>query len=114
MRKFEQFFKSIAKVRSNVRGENGVVAKAIIGASIDNHRTLTLNQTVQYLLAIRKVKLAKQLQAVSEVIVPEIKVNRSNRTDAIDLSEFVNTYRNYVMDTKTLRRTVAAKLSKVV
>lgn len=114
MRKFEQFFKSIAQVRSNVRGENGVVAKAIIGASIDNHRTLTLNQTVQYLLAIRKVKLAKQLQAVSEVIVPEIKVNRSNRTDAIDLSEFVNTYRNYVMNTKTLRRTVAAKLSKVV
>jgi len=116
MRKFEVFFNKIATLRSDLRGENGMTAKVIIGASIDNHRTLSVNQTIQYLLAIRKVKLAKQLETIYPVLKPEIvskRLDLTKRSDAIDIAEFVDTYRHLVMNNKLYRRTVATQLRKV-
>jgi len=115
MRKFEAFFNKIATLRSNLRGENGIVAKAVIGASVDNHRTLSVKQTVEFLIATRKIKLAKELEAVYKLLQPEIAVYRENdRTDAIDIAEFVNVYRDLVMDNDLYRRSVSGILSKVV
>lgn len=117
MRKFEVFFNKIATLRSNLRGENAIAAKATIGASIENHRTLSVNQTIQYLIAIRKVKLAKQLEAVYPILKPEIvskRLDLTRRSDAIDIEEFVSVYRHLIMDNKLYRKTVANTLSKVV
>lgn len=116
MRKFEIFFNKIATLRSELRGENGFVAKAIIGASVGNNRTLTVNQTIQYLQVTRKVKLAKQLAAVKAVLQEEISCHRSennNRTDAVDLNEFVTTMRQVVMNERRYRKEIG-NILKVV
>lgn len=115
MRKFEQVFKNIADLRSTVRGEGGILAKAIIGASIHNNRTLSVNQTIQYLNAIGKKKLAKEIATVYPVLRPYIvqdRVTNTRRTDAIDLAELVDTYRAVVMEDRKLRRVISSKLNK--
>lgn len=115
MRKFEQFFLELAQLRADVRGNQGVFAKRTIGDSVRNNRTLTVVQTIRYLDALGNDTLATQLDSIRPIIEQEVLKRRSNRTDAIDLSEFVNTYRNVIMNgrNKTLRRKVGVTLAKV-
>lgn len=117
MRKFQKFFLKVADLRSELKGNNLVHAKEMIGDSTNNKRTLTVNQLIRY-LSLGEVrgdkKLARQLKAVQDVLVKPIQVNRYNRTDAIDITEFVNAYRQLVMNQPVLRRNVASRLSKVV
>ena len=112
MRKFETFFKAIAEVRSNARGEQTKQIKRLIGDSTRNNRTLTIVQTIRYLDVVGLEALATQLDSVRPLIEQEVLKARSSRTDAIDLSEFVNTYRNVVMNGKQLRTKVGAALRR--
>lgn len=117
MRKFQKFFLKVADLRSQLKGNNLVHAKEVIGDSTMNKRTLTVNQLIRY-LSLGEVrgdkKLARQLKAVQSVLNPAIKATRYNRTDAIDITEFVSAYRQLVMNDRVLRRNVASRLSKVV
>jgi len=114
MRKFEKFFNNVATVRSILRGEIAKQVKVQLGDSANNNRTLTVNQTVRFLKDNGHISLANQIQKVREVIEPTIKTvrraNKVNRTDAIDISEFVNVYRTYVMNNKVLRPKVSVAL----
>lgn len=118
MRKFELVFKKVAKVRSNLRGNvQTLFAKEVIGAATNNNRTLTVNQTIQYLEAIGQKKLAKQVKAAYSVLRPTVQEQRIYdgvlRTDAIDIDEFVRVYREEVMNTKNLRKQVSNALRGV-
>jgi hypothetical protein len=115
MRKFEKVFKAIAEVRSIARGETGKRIKRYIGDSTRNNRTLTVSQTVRYLDRTGLTNLAQAVGIVSEILETEILRRRENRTDAIDLTELVNTYRVVVMNGKsdTYRRRIGNALAKV-
>lgn len=118
MRKFQKFFKELAQLRAELRGQNSKLVKQLIGDSTQNHRTLTVNQTVRYLYDIGEVNLANQIVAVTNFLRPYVENSRlesSNRTDAIDISELVNTYRELLMNTRNqvLRQKVGTILSKV-
>jgi len=114
MRKFEKFFNNVATVRSILRGKIAKQVKVQLGDSANNNRTLTVNQTVRFLKENGHISLANQIEKVREVIEPTIKTvrrtNKVNRTDAIDISEFVNVYRTYVMNNKVLRPKVSVAL----
>jgi hypothetical protein len=112
MRRFEKFFKQIAELRSVARGSKTKQIKKLIGDSTSNNRTLTVRQAIRYLDIVGLDSLATQIDSVRPLIEHEIVIARSNRTDAIDLSEFVNTYRNVVMNGKKLRTKVGAALRK--
>ena len=112
MRKFETFFKQIAELRSVARGNQTKQIKRLIGDSTSNNRTLTVVQTIRYLDVVGLDTLATQLDSVRPLIEQEVQKVRNNRTDAVDLSEFVNTYRSVVMNGKKLRTKVGAALRK--
>lgn len=114
MRKFELFFNKVAKFRSDMRNiANSDSVKDLIGDSTNNNRTVTVNQTVRYLDRVGKKKLARQLKQVHQHFLVGIKGHRDNRTDAVDIEEFVKYYRNNVMNRKTLRKYVANILRSV-
>lgn len=115
MRKFEQFFHRLAHLRSLVRGRNAQTAKRAIGDSTKNNRTLTVSQTIRFLDLLGQDEFATQLDLVRPIIEQEVAKVRSNRTDAIDLAEFVDTYRNVIMNNRnrTLRQKVGNTLAKV-
>ena len=114
MRKFEKFFNNVATVKSILRGDIAKQVKIQLGDSVANNRTLTVSQTVRFLRANGHVALANQLEKVKKVIEPVVKSKRLNnkikRTDAIDMTEFINVYRTYVMDSSTLRQKITTVL----
>lgn len=118
MRKFERVFNKIAKFRSDMRNSaNSKSVKELIGDSTSNHRTVTVNQAIRYLEYTGQRKTAKQVRAAYAVLRNEITYARAFdgvvRTDAIDLDEFVRTFRNEVMDSKNLRQKVVIALRGV-
>lgn len=112
MRKFEQFFNNIATVRSVLRGNLAKQVKQTIGDSVNNNRTLTVSQTIRFLENNGQKALANQLRKVNTVIEPVIRSSGRQRTDAVDISEFVNTYRTVVMNSRELRRDVGNLLKR--
>lgn len=111
MRKFEQFFTNIATVRSVLRGKIAKQVKQVIGDSVNNNRTLTVSQTIRFLETNGQKALANQLRKVNTVLEPRIR-NSRQRTDAVDISEFVSTYRQLVMNNKELRRDIGNVLKR--
>lgn len=111
MRKFEQFFTNIATVRSVLRGKIAKQVKQSIGDSVNNNRTLTVSQTIRFLETNGQKALANQLRKVNTVLGPRIR-NSRQRTDAVDISEFVSTYRQLVMNNKELRRDIGNVLKR--
>lgn len=104
MRRFHKFFKEITEVRASLRG---------VYATPNSNRTLTVNQVVKKL---GKKKLAKQLQIIKPILMDTIKAYRSennSRTDAVDISEFVNVYRHAVMNEGRFRKEIGQLLSLV-
>lgn len=117
MRKFEQVFTALANTRSFLRGKEATkFAKKLIGDSHKNNRTITVNQTVRLFRELRDPNFANTIKVVAEVLEDEILSRRKRRTDAIDLSELVNTYRIVLMNGKsdTYRRRVSRTLSNKV
>lgn len=117
MRKFELFFNNIATVKSLLKGELAKQVKLSLGDSIKNKRTLTVQQTIRYLENNNQKNLGNQLRKVSKVLEHSMYANRTfirhtKRTDAFDLTEFVNTYRMFVMDNKSYRNQVSKALKK--
>lgn len=105
MRKFESFFIKIANFRSDMRNPaNSQSVKDLIGDSTNNNRTVTVNQVVRYLDRTGKRRLSRQLNQVHLNFLIGIKGHRGNRTDAVDIEEFVKYYRLNVMNNKTLRK----------
>lgn len=113
MREFQSFFVYLTAVRSLVRKNGNSKIKKLIGDSTNNKRTVTVMQTVRFLTKIKDRKGAKQLRAVLEVLENDILTARNLRTDAIDLTELTNTYREVVMRQGKLRKNIGIKLSKV-
>lgn len=109
MRKFQKYFLELARLNYKLKIYKNAV-KEEIGDSINNNRTLSVNQVLRYL---NGHKTAKNITTVYSVLKPYIKNDRkvsTKRTDAIDMGELVATYRAVVMDDKKLRKTLGRKL----
>lgn len=112
--RYHQFFKILLTLK-----ELNVIklhVKYQIGDSINNNRTLTVNQVIRSLKYNNRTKVAKQLQTIYTFLIEDIKCDRSettNRTDAIDINELVSTYRAIVMNDRRHRNTIGQLLSKV-
>lgn len=89
----------------NIYNRNYV--KSFIGDSTNNNRTLTVNQVVRFLNATGRYTLAATLTAVSKRLTDDINASRYysdiNRTDAVDINEFLNVYGEVITDTTTVR-----------
>lgn len=112
MRKFQETFNILTEIRANVRGEESRNIKFVLGDSINNNRTLTVSQVVRYLTSINCVRLANTVELVTEILQDEIEKARTNRTDAIDINELVNTYRTVVMNKRKYRREIGNAIAK--
>lgn len=113
MRRFEEFFSVLSALRSLARGTGNTAIKETIGDSTNNKRTVTVAQLVRYLNEVGDTTIAKEVAAVTSVLETSILNRRSRRTDAIDLTELTNTYREVVMNKGKLRREIGIKLSNV-
>lgn len=117
MAKYKLFFMFLTALRSLSRsGRSNTRFKKTIGDSTNNNRTLTVNQLIR-VLAKRDPFMSKEIEIVYGILRSRIlqdRVKRGvNRTDAIDLSELTNTYRNVVMNKRQLRRQVGQALGRV-
>jgi hypothetical protein len=105
MRKFQNFFYDLLQTSKDLNIIRNLV-KSAIGDSKKNNRTLTVSQVIRYLEQnhVRGSRSkARKIRAVYDLLRADINRNRSdfsNRTDAIDINELVNTYRNLVMNNK--------------
>lgn len=113
MRKFQRAFLAIAEVRAIVRGDQTRLIKKSLGDSTRNNRTLTVNQMIRFLLLNGNTKLARLLLDTSKVLEKDIITTRGKRTDAVDLGELVNVYRNVVMTGKNHRKVMGKILTNV-
>lgn len=110
MRKFQKFFNDIAWYASYTR--QPIIRDSIkrkLGHSTNNNRTLSVQQAMLDLIQSNRSTMANELERVYDILKPQIKAKRT-RTDAIDLSEFVSTYRTIVMDSRKLRRQIGSIL----
>lgn len=116
MEKFRQFFAVLTAIRSGVRYEGHRTIKEAIGDSTRNHRTPSVRQMIRLGGFTKDRRTTRELTAVYTVLRPYIikarKDRGSSRTDAIDIAEMTNTYRELVMNKKTLRRQVGQALGK--
>lgn len=117
MEKFRVFFAVLTAIRSGVRENRRLTVKAAIGDSVRNNRTLTVNQIIRLSNRSNDTRTAAELRAVYDLLKPYVLKERvkrgSVRTDAVDIAELTNTYRNLVMNKKRLRREVGRALGKV-
>lgn len=115
MRRFEVGFKILTEIRSLARGSENKRIKRLLGDSDRNNRTLTVNQTIRFLNLVGLTAAAETIKISNNLLENEILNRRSNRTDAIDLTELVNTYRIVVMNGRnnTYRRKIGNALAKV-
>lgn len=109
MRKFQEYFIKLATIRSNSRGRVGKFVKKTIGDSPNNNRTLTVSQLFRYSVYLSGT-LDVRLSKVFKLLEKDILKARNKRTDAIDINEFVNTYREQVLENKKYRRQIGAIL----
>lgn len=109
MRKFQKFFANITHFASHSR-KVGVrdEIKRKLGHSTNNNRTLSVQQAIDH-LARNLNYMAVDLARTYAILKPQIKAKRT-RTDAIDLTEFVSTYRTVVMNKRKLRRQIGSAL----
>lgn len=109
MRKFQEYFVKLATIRAKSRGKVSKLVKAAIGDSSNNNRTLTVSQLARYSLhlsGVPDVRLAK----VFKLLEKDILKRRNKRTDAIDINELVNVYREQVIENRKYRRQIGSIL----
>jgi len=106
--KYINFYEQLA---NTVVGLDPQEVKSIIGDSTNNHRTLTVNQVVRFLInsdATRNVGLGRKLRSVYSLIRNDIKNSRVNsRTDAIDINEFLLFYTGAVIGMGDYRNNIS-------
>jgi len=110
MRKFQAFFNDIVLIRYHLRGYKTKLVKSSLGDSTLNNRTLTVSQTIRYLEINAEYVLATYLSNTSSFLEKDILKARNRRTDAIDINEFVNTYRKQVIEKQKYRREIGRLL----
>lgn len=117
MKRFQEFFKNVTMYKSVLQGRNTKSVKELLGDSVNNNRTLTVNQLIRFLTLAKDTTFANQISAVNEIIEPLVMEHRfitgSKRTDAIDYNEFVSVYRTEVMNNRNHRKVIGRALSKV-
>ena len=91
---------------TNVLGKyDTYTIKSTIGDSVYNHRTPTVRQVIRFLTASnswRLRKLGRNLETAYKVTYPKVLGLRSvtnDRTDAVDINEFLYTFGVYTNDT---------------
>lgn len=116
--KHQTFFDNLVNV---VDGLDTSSVKSVIGDSINNNRTLSVNQVIRYLETRRSTAsktLAAQLSAAYDVLRPIIlkhRESRNNRQDAIDIYEFIDVFELRVLSGRStnIRKTVSKGLRSV-
>lgn len=108
MPKYKQFLETILDVL-DIYSTNEV--KLTIGDSINNNRTLTVNQVIRFLnLTKGRKKLGVQLEKVYPLLRQYMNAQRvsvNNRTDAFDINEFIAVYEDYIITHKKIRPQVS-------
>lgn len=94
MAKYKLFFNTLITVLNRYDTTD---IKLAIGDSINNHRTVTVNQVIRFLGTRRNASLkalSADLQVAYNTIREDMLSTRSytNRTDALDINEFIDTY----------------------
>lgn len=81
----------VETVNSIVENDGSDTIKRLIGDSRNNNRTLSVRQVIRYFNAVGEQNLAQSLSQAYTTLLRYIKHRRrnTNRTDAVDLSEFV-------------------------
>lgn len=91
--KYVNFFNQLNTV---VNSLDTADVKLTIGDSINNNRSLTVNQVIRFLLSSnvqQEIELGLSLQSVYGLIKSDLLNSRiNNRTDALDINEFINFY----------------------
>jgi hypothetical protein len=90
----------------SVYGTQGTHVKEMLGNSVSNNRTVSVNQLVNFLLSSphrSERRLGKSLQSIYSLIRPTLgrirrEVYENNRTDAYDLSEFIHVVHYFQTD----------------
>jgi hypothetical protein len=115
--RYQTFFNVIVELRSLLRDQqNTKNIKLKVGDSINNNRTITVNQVIRYFYSVGADSIASEIASVYEYLRPVILNARdlsTQRTDSIDFSEFVNVYREYVMNQRHERNTIGRLIGKV-
>jgi len=109
--KYVNFFQQLSTVVGSL---DPVEVKLTIGDSINNNRTLTINQVARFLTGSRNRRfklLGNSLLAVKGILNEDLINSRNNnRTDALDINEFLNFYGETVINggylVNTIGRTV--------
>lgn len=96
--KYAQFINNLTTVLGSLETNE---VKEAIGDSTNNHRTLTVSQVIRFLESRRNGNmriLGANLAEVYELIREDLIFNRgNNRTDAIDINEFVDGFETFVL-----------------
>jgi len=105
------FVNNVSTVVSTV-GNNSI--KGYIGDSTNNHRTVTVNQLVRFLVESDNKyyrRLGYRLQSVYGALRASNRIRRSTgRTDAVDINELI---RNLENATPRLKRTLAGVINVI-
>ena len=111
--KYVMFLNSLQTVLSN---KDRDAIKRTIGDSINNNRSLTVNQVIRFLTrrgaSSSQKRLGKQLANVYGILREDIQVRRSlfnSRNDALDINEFITTYTDLVVQGVTTTRRVVSR-----
>lgn len=113
MARIDGFFNVIEGIVSNV---GSTVIKTEIGDSIENHRTLTVNQLVRFLTnsdnkATRN--LGYRLREIYVAARVSNNIRRTpGRTDAVDINELI--YSVKVRGSSKLRRTLSGLINEAI
>ena len=98
MAKYKSFFLTLVEA---LNGVDTLEAKSFIGDSINNNRVLTVNQVIRFFTNASSNKsrtIGHNLDSVYDLLRVDITSNRgNNRTDAIDINEFLAFYETSVL-----------------
>ena len=113
MAKYRQFYNTL---RTTVDNVSSTKLKEAIGDSTNNHRIPTVNQVIRFLNRKNSSKNQRQLGKKLRNIYPMLRettkaFRNSNRTDAIDINEFLFTYWVDVMCLKRKQRKISRVLT---
>ena len=110
--KYAVFF---ALLNSTLNSLDPIEVKLALGDSINNNRTLTVNQVIRFLTQAgtrRQVKLGNNLLNIFSILKDDIRANRGNlRTDALDINEFLNFYETVVIGGGEFRNTIGRNVT---
>lgn len=113
MRNFEKFFVYLTSMNSLIKKYGKNTFKKTINHSINNNRVVTVGQLTKFLEKIGEDEGSKEIIVVTNILSKELDKRRNKRTDAYDVNELVNTYREVVMNDRKYRNQIGRALGRV-